>query len=169
MAKIELKSCKKGYTYDQDKFIPPEETVKRALERINGYGVPLIKSFHKENRYFNIPQYTILTTSYVQSPGVSKLYILKRTSGKGATDEQSRASCVMEFIERFSMSMYDKWKKCRYCDFKDGEVLPAGSIAATLNYDWNTDPDDLMEKLKNIPMKWAEAYNFTSGKNIYIP
>jgi len=167
--KIELKSCKKGYTYDQDKVIRPEETVKRALERINGYGVPLIKSFYRIKNYFNIPQYRIDCTLFIQNHSMNKQNITKGTNGKGAVEDQARASCIMEFVERFSVSMYDKWKKCWYNDFQGGEVLPAESIAATLNYDWNTDPDDLMEKLKSIPMSWAEAYNFTNGKSVYIP
>jgi len=161
---IELKSHKKGYTFDQDKAIRPEETVRRALERINAYGHPLMKSFYKINHYFNMSMYRIDSSEYVRSRFPS----FNGSNGKGAVDEQARASCVMEFLERFSSNKYSGWEKHKYTEFPADRIIPAESIANTLNYH-STDRDEVLEELRSVPMLWARAYNFAQKKYLYIP
>ena len=165
MTKMELKSCKKGYTYDQDKAILPEDTVRHALARLEAFGQPLIGSFHKINHLFDMSMYRIDSSDYV----LSMFPILKGANGKGAADAQARASCVMEFIERLSINLYGGWKRTRYADFKEGEALPLASIGKTLNYVSPGAGGGLLDKLGSIPLDWAEAYDFSTGKNIFIP
>ena len=161
---IELKSRKKGYTFDQDKAIRPEETVKQALARIEAYGVPLISSFRKMPNYFDMDMYRIDSSAYVRGlfPPFSG------SNGKGAVDEQARASCVMEFIERFSANSYRGWEKFRHKDIPAGEALPLESIADTMNC-FGPQRKEILEDLGAVPLFWARAYNFSRKKHIYIP
>jgi ribosomal protein S12 methylthiotransferase accessory factor len=162
MKKIELKSVKKGYTYDQDKVIMPEETVKIALERIKQYRYPLIKSFVKANNRFNIPIYRINSSDEVRNR-----YYLEGTNGKGAVESQSQASCIMEFVERFSAKTYGGWEKHRYSDIAE-EALQLESIAKTLGYR-DSDLKDVLHELSGIEMDWAKGCNLTSGRDEYLP
>ncbi len=161
---IELKSYRKGYTLDQDKVIHPEETVKRAMARIEAYGAPLIGSFHKLPSYFDMDMYRIDSSRYV----LEKFPQFSGSNGKGALDEQARASCVMEFIERFSSNSYGGWEKFRYSDIPPGEAITLESIADTMNC-LGPQREEILKELGAVPLYWSRAYNFKKKKYVYVP
>jgi ribosomal protein S12 methylthiotransferase accessory factor len=162
MGKIELKKCLKGYTYDQDKVINPEETVRVALERAKRYKQPLISEFVKVNNRFNIPIYHINSSVFV-----SNKYHLGGSNGKGAEEWQSKASCVMEFIERFSAKSFNTWTKAKYNDIAK-DALPIECIANTLNYNY-PDRGQLISEMENLPIEWGSGYDLTNKREIFLP
>ncbi|OQA90939.1 MAG: lipoprotein NlpI [Elusimicrobia bacterium ADurb.Bin231] len=158
-----LKSSKKLYTYDQDKAAVPAETVKWALSRINAYPSPLIKSFYKFDNFFNVPQYRIDS-----SPYVINTYQLDGTNGKGAVDEQARASCIMEFMERYSCRAFSGWVNKKSSDFPADMVLPAECLIKSLNYKGKNSVQ-IIENLKDISMEWALGQNLTYNREVMLP
>ncbi|OQA90531.1 MAG: photosystem I assembly protein Ycf3 [Elusimicrobia bacterium ADurb.Bin231] len=158
-----LKSCMKKYTYDQDKALLPADTVAYALERMQKYEFPLIKEFVKVDNYFTMPQYRISSSPYVRNK-----YNIKGANGKGATDIQSKASCVMEFVERFSSAKYDKWIKKKYADFKVYNVMSLTNVVDTFNYKF-ADKKDVLKEMNHMNLEWGEAYSLTSDSAVFVP
>jgi len=164
MGKIELKSCQKKYTYDQDKAMLPEDTVRIALERIKRFEQPLIDKFYKVENEFNIPIYRIECSKYVPH----EYPLFEGTWGKGAIDPQAQASGIMEFIERYSASRYNQWFKEKYKNFDAGTALPMECWGNSLDYSGN-DKASLLEDAKDIVFYWGKAYNLTTNEYVFIP
>ena len=164
MDKIQLKSCKKEYTYDQDKAKLPEETVRIALERLKRYNRPLIEKFYKVENEFGIPVYRIECSKY--APNEYPLF--DGTWGKGVADPQAQASCIMEFIERYSASRYKQWFKEKYTNFASGTVLPMESWGNSLDYS-GADTASLLEDAKETVLYWGKAYNLTTNEYVFVP
>jgi ribosomal protein S12 methylthiotransferase accessory factor len=161
MGRIVIRSCRKGYTYDQDKAVRPEETVRTALEKIRKAGKTLIGDFYPYDNYFGMPQWRINNV-----PGLSRFF--KGSNGKGVTIEQAQASCIMEFVERYSAYRFDGWFLKTWREFRSREVLPLECLANSLNYD-RADRESVLEELKDIPLLWAEGYNYTSECPVSLP
>ncbi|OQA91563.1 MAG: Ribosomal protein S12 methylthiotransferase accessory factor YcaO [Elusimicrobia bacterium ADurb.Bin231] len=158
-----LKKCPKIYTYDQDKALNPEDTVRIAFLRLARYNKKLIKRFYSNNNYFGIPQY--MTESI---PELRHKYYPSSTNGKGATESQARASCIMEFVERYSSGKYAGWIKKRYCDMSNDEVLPLESVAVSLDYR-EEDLREIIDEMKCLPMDWAKGENLFTKRSVYLP
>ncbi|OQA90936.1 MAG: photosystem I assembly protein Ycf3 [Elusimicrobia bacterium ADurb.Bin231] len=158
-----LKSCKKGYTYDQDKTVSPFLTVKTALERIRQHPFPLIHDFYRFENYFDVPQYVLDCSQYLKNK-----YRLKRTNGKGATPEQAQASCIMEFVERFSSVTYNRWEKAKFAGLFNKNVLPLECMADSYNCSGRRRPE-IISKIKDMNLEWGRAFNITTDEDIYVP
>lgn len=161
MKEFVIRSCRKGYTYDQDKAIRPEETVRVALERIKKSDKTLIKDFFSYDNYFGMPQWRINNAT-----GLSRNF--KGSNGKGVTAEQAQASCIMEFVERCSAFRFAGWFSKTWREFSPKEVLPLECLANSLNYS-RPDRESVLEVLKDLPIFWAESYNYTTERQINIP
>ncbi|MFP3929068.1 MAG: hypothetical protein ACLFUP_09200, partial [Desulfobacteraceae bacterium] len=90
--KIILKDVLKGYTLDQDKSIPPEETVRRFRERLQGLDLDILQGTARiDNGRLDIPVFFSLCGRDARDTiGARKLM------GKGGTPAQAEASAVME-------------------------------------------------------------------------
>ena len=111
--KIELKDAKKGYTYDQDKIMSPEETVKRFKERTAALDLDILSQTRRiDNGRLDIPVFfSECGTDARRVTGT------KKQMGKGGTPEQSEASAVMELGERFSFFSFVNKNKVTCCCF----------------------------------------------------
>ena len=59
---IRLEDCYKTYTFDQDKVITPEETVRRFKERLAGVDLDILKEVRRiDNGRLDIPIYFSIT------------------------------------------------------------------------------------------------------------
>ena len=96
--KIELKDAHKGYTYDQDKIMSPQETVARFKEKTAKLNLDILSQTRRiDNGRLDIPIF------FSECGADAKSVIgTKKQMGKGGTPEQSEASAVMELAERFS-------------------------------------------------------------------
>ncbi len=163
MGKTILKQCLKRYTYDQDKAQHPAETVRHALSAIKTYPSSLIKDFFCLDNCFCIPQYKIVSSYYVRDK-----YGLRGSGGKGVIDDQARASCIMEFIERFSCLKYEGWFLKKHKDFVPGEVLSLDCLAKSMNCEQKNEQAALKE-LSNMDMKWGMGHNLSTLRNTHMP
>ncbi len=164
---ITLKNAIKGYTFDQDKIISPEETVARFKNRLKTVNLDILEETVRiDNGRLNIPVYFSVC-------GRDALEIIgtKKQMGKGGTPSQSEASAVMELAERFSFfSFWKNPKNFRLDTYKNvkNEALPFETIAKTV-HDESGELDRAREIFEDLPLKWALGCNMTKNREILIP
>ena len=99
---LNLTDALKGYTYDQDKLLTPEETVRRVRDRLAHLDLKLLQETMRiDSGRLDIPVYLSLL-------GVDARRVVPthKQMGKGATPVQAEASALMELVERFSFFTY---------------------------------------------------------------
>ena len=99
---LNLTDTLKGYTYDQDKLLTPEETIRRVRERLEALDLKLLQDTRRiDTGRLDIPVYLSLL-------GVDARRVVPthKQMGKGATPVQAESSALMELVERFSFFSY---------------------------------------------------------------
>lgn len=165
--KITLNDAFKSFTLDQDKIVPPEETVKKIKKRLAETNLDVLESTERiDNGRLGIPV-------YFSNCGKDAIALTgtKKQMGKGATPTQAEASAVMELAERFSFFNFannqDNFITAKYSDLKD-KALPFEIIAKSVHDD-SKDLEQAKKIFTELPLKWAKAYNFTRNQEILIP
>jgi ribosomal protein S12 methylthiotransferase accessory factor len=165
--KVELKDAYKSYTFDQDKILPPEDTVKRFKEKLKKVNLDILKrTIRIDNGRLDIPIHFSLC-------GTDAHHIIgtKKQMGKGGTPSQSEASAVMELAERFSFFSFVKnpgnFFTEKYCNIQD-RVLPFDLIAKSV-HDESDDLPVARKIFENLPLKWTWAYNLTRKEETLVP
>src|SRR5512134_950449 len=98
MPQVVLEDAFKQFTLDQDKVLPPDETVRRFREKLKRVQMDILKETVRiDNGRLGIPVY--LSTC---GRDASRIIGTRKQMGKGATSQQAEASAVMELAERFS-------------------------------------------------------------------
>lgn len=166
-SKIILNDAFKSFTLDQDKILPPEETVKRFRKKLAETGLHILDSTERiDNGRLGIPV-------YFSNCGKDAARVIgtKKQMGKGATPQQAEASAVMELAERFSLfSFADDQKNFitgKYADLKN-EALSFEMIAKSVHDD-SRDLEQAKQIFEELPLKWTIAYNLTRNKEILVP
>lgn len=166
-SKIILKDAFKGFTLDQDKIVPPEETVKRFKKRLKNLDLDILKHTERiDNGRLGIPV-------YLSSCGKDALSVIgtKKQMGKGATPHQAEASAVMELAERFSFYSFnnnpDNFIIEKYNNLKDMAI--SFELIAQSVHDDSKELETTRKIFENIPLKWTRAYNLTQDKEILVP
>jgi ribosomal protein S12 methylthiotransferase accessory factor len=164
---VKLNDAFKRFTLDQDKILPPQETVKRFKEKLKKIDLDILKSTLRiDNGRLNIPV-------YFSTCGVDAVNIIgtKKQMGKGGTPQQAEASAVMELAERFSFFSFAKepnnFFTDKYINVKD-DAIPFEMIAQSVH----DDSDDLPVSRKifeDLPLKWTWGYNLTREREVLIP
>ncbi len=168
--KIELQDCFKTYTYDQDKAMSPEETVRRFQDRLKSVNLDILKEIRRiDNGRLDIPVYFS-----VCGKDAYEMIGNKKQMGKGCTPEQSRASACMELGERFSFFSFKKdptnFINDTYENLKAAgqPVLPLERLLQSV-HDEKTSPELLAQMLEGLVMQWVWATNLTSGGEVLVP
>ena len=165
--KIILKDVFKGYTLDQDKLFPPEETVRRFKEKLKTVNLDILEGTVRiDNGRIGIPVYFSLCGKDAEA-----VIGTRKQMGKGGTPQQAEASAMMELAERFSFFSFrnnpNNFVVKTYRDVKE-YGLSFDTIALSVH----DDSDDL-EKAKKIfadlPMKWTWGYSLTRDRKVLIP
>ena len=167
---ITLQSCRKHYTYDQDKASSPEETVARFQERLRATNLDVLKEICRiDNGRLDIPVYFSVC-------GVDAQRIIgnKKQMGKGSTPEQSRASACMELGERFSFFSFLREDE----NFLTGDyaameaqgfpVLPIETLLHSV-HDVDLSPDMLRLLLADLPLQWTWALRLADNTPLLVP
>jgi ribosomal protein S12 methylthiotransferase accessory factor len=165
--KLELSDAYKRFTLDQDKILPPEETVRRFREKLKKVNLDILKATIRiDNGRLDIPVYFSLC-----GKDVAEIIGTKKQMGKGGTPEQAEASACMELAERFSFFSFaknpDNFFIDTYARVKD-RAIPFEMIAGSVH----DDSEDLPVSRKifeRLPLKWTGAYNLTREEEILIP
>jgi ribosomal protein S12 methylthiotransferase accessory factor len=164
---IFLNDAYKGYTFDLDKAIPPEETIVRFRERLKAIDLDILdETVRIDHGRLDIPVYFS-----VCGRDAEKVIGSKKQMGKGGTPEQAEASAVMELAERFSLFSFlagpDNFVVEEYRNIKD-RAIPFESIARSVHDD-SRDLEGVRQIFSRLPLKWTWAYNITKGKEILVP
>jgi ribosomal protein S12 methylthiotransferase accessory factor len=164
---VTLNDAFKRFTLDQDKIMPPEETVKRFREKLKNIDLDILKSTVRiDNGRLDIPV-------YFSTCGEDAVSVIgtKKQMGKGGTPSQAEASAVMELAERFSFFSFakkpDNFFIDKYTNVKN-EAISFEMIARSVH----DESDDLPVSRKifeNLPLKWTRAYNLTREKEVLVP
>ncbi len=165
--KIMLKDAYKRFTLDQDKIMPPEETVKRFKEKLIKVDLDILEeTIRIDNGRLDIP-------IYFSSCGNDAMKVIgtKKQMGKGATPQQAEASAVMELAERFSFFSFYKNPENflveKYSNIKDS-TIPFEMIAQSVHDD-SEDLEISKKIFENLPLKWTKAFNLTRDQEVLIP
>jgi ribosomal protein S12 methylthiotransferase accessory factor len=164
---IKLRDAYKGYTFDQDKIVSPEETVKRFKDRIKSVDLHILEETVRiDNGRLDIPVYFSVC-------GHDALNIIgtQKQMGKGGTPTQSEASAVMELAERFSFFSFWKnpanFRLDTYRNVKR-EALSFEAIAKSV-HDESGELDRAREIFEDLPLKWTVGCNMTENREMLIP
>ncbi len=165
--KIILKDAFKRFTLDQDKILPPEETVIRFKKKLKKVDLDILEyTVRIDKGRLDIPV-------YFSSCGRDAIEIIgtKKQMGKGATPQQAEASAVMELAERFSFFSFCKNPENffveKYCNLKEN-VIPFEMIAQSVHD--NSEYLNISRKIfEDLPLKWTKAFNLTRNQEILIP
>mmetsp|Transcript_3131 Transcript_3131/g.1841 ORF Transcript_3131/g.1841 Transcript_3131/m.1841 type:complete len:575 (+) Transcript_3131:7107-8831(+) len=164
---IKLNDAYKRYTLDQEKLYPPEETIIRLKEKLKLLDLDILSYTKRiDNGRLDIPVYFS-----VCGRDASALIGTKKQMGKGATPAQSKASAIMELVERFSFFSFrenkDNFLKKKYINIRENKV-PFEIIAASVNDD-SAELEITKKIFEQLPLKWTKAFNLTKQKEVLIP
>ncbi len=165
--KIVLKDAYKGYTLDQDKIVPPKETVERIKKRFQEVDLDILKgTLRIDNGRLDIPVYVS-----VCGDDAAAVTGTQKQMGKGATPLQAEASAVMELTERFSFFTFcntpENFVWDTYAHMKK-KSIPFELIAASV-HDVSDDLPRAKQIFETLPLKWTPAYNLTREQPVWIP
>uniref|UniRef100_A0A7V4JQA9 YcaO domain-containing protein n=1 Tax=Thermodesulfobacterium geofontis TaxID=1295609 RepID=A0A7V4JQA9_9BACT len=161
-----LKSCLKKYTYAQEKACSPIETIERALKKLNQTEKPILKEIL---RIDNLDRIGIPVYLCKVEEEISKILGIGDSFGKGITPEQAEASALMELVERysnFSFLLNANPLVDSYINIKESAV-PIETLFAPLHNIFRE--NSFIEKLKNIKLRWVEAYDLIEAKKVIFP
>lgn len=167
MSKVVLRDAFKRFTYDQDKVLTPEETVRRFKEKLKEVDLDILeKTVRIDNGRLDIPVYFSLC-------GQDALRVIgtKKQMGKGGTPQQAEASAVMELAERFSFfSFYRNPENFFVEEYRNlkGDAISFETIAFSVHDD-SDDLDKARDVFSRLPLKWIQAYNMHRDREILIP
>jgi len=165
--KITLNDAVKGFTLDQDKILPPDETVRRFKEKLKKLDLDILEhTVRIDNGRLDIPV-------FFSSCGPDAVAVIgtKKQMGKGATPQQAEASAVMELAERFSFFSFLKnpdffWVDT-YQNIKDTAI--SFDLIAQSVHDNSEDLDISKKIFEKVPLKWTKAFNLTRNQEVMIP
>lgn len=164
---IILKDAYKKFTKDQDKIIPPEETLKNVKTKFAELDLDILdKTVRIDNGRLDIPVYfSVCGEDAVRLTGTTK------QMGKGATPVQAETSAVMELVERYSFYNFantpENFIVDTYQNLKN-QAMPFDMIAKSV-HDHTDDLAKTREIFSQIPMKWTWGFNLTTKEKILIP
>ena len=163
----QLKDALKGYTYDQDKIISPEDTVKRFRDKAASLDLDILHRTRRiDNGRLDIPVFfSECGADARRVTGTNK------QMGKGGTPDQSEASAVMELVERFSFFSFVEDPG----NFSDAPYIDAGRERLSYDqiiksvHDNEEDAERVRPVFETLPLRWTRGYNLTEGVPVLIP
>jgi len=164
---IVLQDAFKRFTLDQDKVLPPGETVRRFRRKLENLDLDILKETRRiDNGRLGIPVYFS-----VCGRDAAALTGTRKQMGKGATPEQAEASAVMELAERFSFFSFrsnpENFMVATREQLRD-RAMPFDLIAASV-HDTSEDIDVARRIFDQLPLHWTRGYSLTREAEMLIP
>ncbi len=163
---LNLTDALKGYTYDQDKLLTPEETIRRVRDRLGRLDLKLLQDTKRiDSGRLDIPVY--LSILGVDARRVVPTH---KQMGKGATPVQAEASALMELVERFSFFSYLTDGPLDYGRPRGlaGQALPFSFLSRSL-FDTSPTAAAAARFYEDWPLYFVPATNLTRGEAVYLP
>ena len=163
---LRLTDAYKGYTYDQDKLLTPDETVARVRQRLGRLDLQILQETMRiDSGRLDIPV-------YISILGVDAKRVVptQKQMGKGATPVQAEASALMELVERFSFFSYLAEGPLLYGRPRelDGQALDFAHLGRSL-FDGSKDIQAAARLYEDWPLWFTPATNLTTGRPVYLP
>jgi ribosomal protein S12 methylthiotransferase accessory factor len=164
---IKLTDAFKQATDDQDKVLPPEQTVARIKQKLAALDMDILKrTVRIDNGRLDIPVYFSTCGHDARAViGTAK------QMGKGATPTQAEASAVMELIERFSFfSFYKNRAYTRLATRPQigDQAMAFEQIAASVHDD-SADLAVSRQVFESLPLHWTGAWSLTREQEVLVP
>ncbi len=163
---LQLADAYKGYTYDLDKLISPEETIARVKEELAHLDLKILKeTLRIDSGRLDIPVYISLL-----DVDAARVVPTKKQMGKGATPAQAEASALMELVERFSFFSYLEEGPLLYATPQElqGQALPFDYLAKSL-FDASPEADKAARLYEDWPLFFVPATNLSTGQAVFVP
>ncbi|WP_320170421.1 YcaO-like family protein [Maridesulfovibrio sp.] len=167
---LELKSCPKIYSTDQDKAASPAETVARVKGLLDEKCSGVLKCTRKvDTGRLGIPV-------FISECGDAAREIMptRKQMGKGASVAQAEASALMELVERFSFFSFwntaENFILATYSEAEQmwpGKVIPIERILQSVGEDLDTARARVLLDL--VRWHFHPALNVHTGKTEYVP
>jgi ribosomal protein S12 methylthiotransferase accessory factor len=166
--RIILKDVFKGYTYDLDKAVTPEETLRRFREKLRKAQLDILEETVRIDKgRLDIPVYFS-----VCGPHAQEAIGTKKQMGKGGTPEQAEASAVMELAERFSLFTFYRDPRNFFVDtyknVKD-RALPFDTIAQSVHDEDSEELANVYDVFARLPLMWTWGYNLSRETEVLVP
>jgi len=163
---LHLADALKGYTFDQDKLLTPEETVRRVRDRLAHLDLKLLQETMRiDSGRLDIPVYLSLL-----DVDARRVVPTHKQMGKGATPVQAEASALMELVERFSFFAYIEEGPLDLGTPRDlkGQALPFSYLARSL-FDETPEAAAAAPLYEDWPLYFVPATNLNRGEAVYLP
>jgi putative methanogenesis marker protein 1 len=148
---MKLASCKKSYTNDTQRAVPPEATLARVEKLLPAAGITRVADITSLDRV-GIPVFSSIRPTARR--GAVTVY-----NGKGATPAEARVSAMMEGIERFSAELEREdllVERFSVISRNQDALDPASLILPPA-----ADPDS--------PIPWTKGYDLASDAAVLVP
>jgi ribosomal protein S12 methylthiotransferase accessory factor len=164
---IKLSDAIKQATDDQDKIVPPSQTVSAVKEKMKRLDLKILdRTLRIDNGRLDIPVF--FSTCGHDAEAVIGT---KKQMGKGATPDQAEASAVMELAERFSFFSFYKndahTQSGTYAQFAD-EAIAFDQIAKSVHDD-SADLEASKRIFESLPLRWTGAWSLTQEREVLVP
>ncbi len=164
---IVLQDAFKRFTLDQDKILPPQETVQRFRRKLENLDLDILEDTRRiDNGRLGIPVYFSIC-----GRDAAALTGTRKQMGKGATPEQAEASAVMELAERFSFFSFrsnpENFTVATWEQVRD-RAMPFDLIAASV-HDTSDDIEVARRIFEHLPLRWTRGYSLTREREVLIP
>jgi ribosomal protein S12 methylthiotransferase accessory factor len=163
---LQLTDAFKGYTYDQDKLMTPEETCRKVRERLAALDLEILaETMRIDSGRLDIPVFISLLGADAR-----RVVPTQKQMGKGATPVQSEASALMELVERFSFFTFIEEGPKLYTTARDlgDQALPFAYLARSL-FDHSPDLAVAAALYQDWPLYFVPATNLSTGTPVYLP
>jgi ribosomal protein S12 methylthiotransferase accessory factor len=163
---LQLTDAFKGYTYDQDKLLTPEETIRRVRERLAALDLEILaETMRIDSGRLDIPVFISLLGADAR-----QVVPTQKQMGKGATPVQAEASALMELVERFSFFTFIEAGPKLYTTARElgDQALPFSYLARSL-FDGSPDLQTATESYLDWPLYFVPATNLSTGTPFYLP
>jgi ribosomal protein S12 methylthiotransferase accessory factor len=163
---LRLNDALKGYTYDQDKLLTPEETIQRVRHRLARLDLDILtETMRIDSGRLDIPVYISLLGA-----DAKRVVPTAKQMGKGATPVQSEASALMELVERFSFFSFVAEGPMIFGRARElqGRALDFSYLSRSL-FDSTPEVAAAAEIYQDWPLAFSPATNLTTGAPVYLP
>ncbi len=170
LPRIVLRPCLKGYTKDSDKVIAPAETVARVLARLSDLGTDILK----ETRRVDTGRLGIPVFLSVCGAEARRLLPTRKQMGKGASENQARASALMELMERYAFfSFWERAPHFTEATYSEAlarfgkSCLPVSEICRSV-HDTLSD-EEALAVMDCVRWQFYPATRLSDGETVWLP
>lgn len=167
---IQLSSCPKRFTRDQDKAVLPTETLRSVRGALQQAGLDILA----RTRRIDTGRLGIPVFLSVCGQEARRLLPTRKQMGKGASAEQAECSALMELMERYAFFSF--WERCPgmvEASWSEAEkrfgdkLLPLEQMLLSVGE--TLDPDAARRVLDLIRWKFFPVTDLTAMRDVFLP